>query len=89
LGRGLSISVTNFATTDGKRLSLRISSNGESVSLTLSGQSPSGQVLFQLPSFASNIASVSSGVVNEDTGSVTLAPHTTRVSVHFRGPLVQ
>ena len=42
LGDGSSISVTNFPTTDGKRLSLKISSRGRSVSLALSGQSPSG-----------------------------------------------
>ncbi len=88
LGHGASISVTNFPTTNGGRLNVRISSNGQSVSLTLSGQSPSGQVLFELPSFTNDIAGTTSGVINQATGTVTLAPHTKRVSVQLRAALV-
>ena len=85
LSDGASISVTNFPTTDGKRLSLRISSSGQSVSLTLSGQLPSGQVLFELPSFTNDIAATSSGSIAQDTGTVTLAPSTRSVTVQLRG----
>ncbi len=85
LSEGASISVTNFPTTDGKRLSLRISSSGQSVSLTLSGQLPSGQVLFELPSFINDIAATSSGTIAQDTGTVTLAPSTRSVTVQLRG----
>ena len=88
LGRGASISVTNFPTTNGGRLSVRISSSGQSVSLTLSGQSPSGKVLFELPSFTNDISATSSGTINQETGTVTLAPHTKRVSVQLLRPLV-
>jgi len=89
LGHGASISVANFPTTDGRRLNIRISSTVQSVSLTLSGGTPSGQVLFQLPSFTNNIAATSSGVIDEGTGTVMLAPNTKRVSVQLRGALVQ
>ncbi len=83
LSDGASISVTNFPTTAGKRLSVRISSSGESVSLTLNGQSPSGQVVFELPSFTNDIAATSSGSINEQTGTVTLAPRTRSVTVRL------
>ncbi len=83
LSDGASISVTNFPTTDGKRLSLKISSRGPRVSLTLSGQSPPGEVLFELPSFTNDIAASSSGVINSATGTVTLAPRTRSVTVRL------
>ena len=87
LSDSAAISVTNFPTTDGHRLSLKISSTGQAVTLTLSGQSPSGQVLFELPSFTNDIAASSSGVINQSTGTVTLAPHTRSVTVRLSGPL--
>jgi hypothetical protein len=83
---GSSISVTNFPTTNGRRLGLRISSSGQSVSLTLSGQLPSKQVLFQLPSFVDDIASTTSGAVDSQAGTVTLGPGTRSVTVRFRAP---
>jgi hypothetical protein len=78
------ISVTNFPTTDGRRLSLRISSSGQSVTLTLRGQPPSGPVFFQLPSFVDNIATTSVGRVDQGTGTVTLSPDTKGVTVRLR-----
>ena len=78
------ISVTNFPSTDGRRLNLRISSSGRSVTLSLSGQPPSGPVLFQLPSFVDNIASTSAGRVDQGTGTVTLSPDTKGVTVRLR-----
>jgi hypothetical protein len=84
LGGGPPISVTNFPTTEGRRLSLRISSSGQSVTLTRRGQPPSGPVLFQLPSFVDNIASTSAGRVDQATGTVTLSPATKSVTVHVR-----
>jgi len=89
LSDGGSISVTKFPTTDGKRLSLRISSRGQSVSLTLSGQLPSGQVLFELPSFTNDIAGTSSGSIDQGTGTVTLSPRTRSVTVQLRAAAVQ
>jgi hypothetical protein len=84
LRSGRSMSVSHFPTTDGHRLGIRISSTGRSVSLTLSGQAPSGPVLFQLPSFVDNIAGTSAGTINRPTGTVTLAPGTRSVTVRLR-----
>jgi hypothetical protein len=84
LGPGRSMSVSRFPTTDGERLDLRISSTGRSVSLTLSGQAPSGPVLFQLPSFVDNIAATTAGTINGRTGTVTLRPGTEHVTVRLR-----
>ncbi|MGA8724368.1 MAG: hypothetical protein WB565_04960 [Acidimicrobiales bacterium] len=78
------ISVKNFPTTDGRRLSLRILSSGRSVSLRLFGLTPSGPVLFQLPEFIDNIATTSAGGVDQRTGTVTLSPATRSVSVQLR-----
>ncbi len=84
LETGSSISVANFPTTDGRRLNLTISASGRTVSLVLSGQPSSGQVLFQLPSFIDNIASSSSGTSSDGTGTVTLAPGSRSVTVELR-----
>ncbi len=81
---GPPISVTNFPTTSGRRLSVKISSGSGSVSLTLGGARPSGPVLFQLPSFIDNIGSASSGRIDQRTGTVTLSPRTRSVTVQFR-----
>jgi hypothetical protein len=84
LDRGAAIAVTNFPTANGRRLSLRISSHGRAVSLALTGQMPSGTVLFQLPSFVDNIARTSSGSINQSTGTVTLTSHVKDVTVQLR-----
>ena len=82
---GPPISVTNFPTTDGRRLNMSISSHGQAVTLTLGGRLPSGPVLFQLPSFVNNIAATSAGRINEETGTVTVAARTKSVTVQLRG----
>jgi len=74
---GTPITVTNFPTTDGRRAAITITSSDHSVSLTLGGSVPAGPVLFQLPSFIRNVASTSSGTVDEASGTVTL-PRTVR-----------
>ena len=84
LDRGAPISVTNFPTTDGRRAGVSIASSGRSVSLTLSGAVPKGPILFQLPSFVRDIATTSTGNVNQATGTVTLAPSLHRVTVTLR-----
>jgi hypothetical protein len=87
LGLAAPITVTDFPTTDGRRLSLTIISHGGSVSLRLSGQLPTGPVLFELPSFVHNLAATSAGRVDQATGTVNLAPGTRAVTVELRrGP---
>jgi hypothetical protein len=80
---GQKISLANFPTTDGQHLALTVATQGDQVTLTLSGKA-SGPVLFQLPAFVGNIASASTGVVNEKTGTVTLPSSTTSVTVHLK-----
>jgi hypothetical protein len=78
---GQSVSVTNFPTTDGHRLSLSISSTGTTVTLTLRGEPPSGSVSFELPDFVGNIAHSTAGSVDQDTGTVTVSAQTRTVAV--------
>jgi hypothetical protein len=80
------ITVTNFPTTDGRRLGLTITPHGRALTLMLHGLTPEG-TLFQLPAFLGNIASATTGTVDEDTGTVALKPNTKVVTVEFRhGP---
>jgi hypothetical protein len=93
VGRGLPsswldrtpIAVTNFPTTDGRRIGLTITSAGSAITLTVHGKAP-GPVLFQVPSFIGNIASASAGRVDQAGGSVTVPPGTHRVTVEMRSP---
>jgi len=84
LRNGSTISVSNFPTTGDRRLGLTMSSSGRSVTLTLSGQLPQGKILLQIPSFIDNMASTSSGTLDQDTGTVTLAPRSGSVTVRLR-----
>jgi hypothetical protein len=81
---GQVISLANVPTVGGRHLGLTIQAHGATVTLTLSGQRPSGPVLFQLPAFVGNIAHASAGVVNENTGTVTLAPSVRTVTVTLK-----
>jgi hypothetical protein len=80
---GEPISLADFPTTDGHHIGLAIATQGDQVTLTLNGQA-SGPVLFQLPAFVGNIASASTGVVNEKTGTVTLPSTVTSVTVQLK-----
>jgi hypothetical protein len=79
---GKAISVVNFPTTNRKRLGVRISTSGNSVTLRLNGST--GVVLFQLPIFVDNIATSSAGTVTEATGTVRLSAHQSIVTVRLR-----
>jgi hypothetical protein len=83
LGRATRVSVSNFPTTGGKRIGLTITASGRAVTLTLHG-GVAGPVLFQLPSFVANVASASTGHVDQSAGSVTVPPGTSRVTVTMR-----
>jgi hypothetical protein len=69
---------------DGGHLGLTIRTSGNAVTLTLTGSHPAGPVLFQLPAFVRNIAAASAGHVDEASGTVTLAPAATTVTVRLR-----
>jgi hypothetical protein len=91
VGRGLPsswldrgpISVTNFPTAGDRRVGLTITSAGPAITLTLHGRAP-GPVMFQVPSFVRNIASTSTGHIDQTGGSVTIPPGTRRVTVEMR-----
>ena len=91
VGRGLPsdwldhtpIAVSNFPTTGGRRMGLTITSSGRAVTLTLHGAT-AGPVLFQLPSFVANIASSSTGHVDQSAGSVAVPAGAHRVTVTLR-----
>jgi hypothetical protein len=81
---GKVISLANFPTTDGHHLGLTVRTSGAAVTLTLTGQQPAGDVLFQPPAFVGNIASASTGVVSESTGTVTVPPTVHTVTVQLK-----
>jgi len=83
---GKVISLANFPTTGGRHLGLTVRASGGSVTLTLTGQPPSGPVLFQLPVFVGNIAGSSAGTIDETTGTVTLSPTVRTVTVQLTHP---
>lgn len=81
-----SISVSNFPTTSGRRLSFTIAAHGGSVSLAMHGQASAGRTLFQLPSFVDHIGRSSAGQVDQASGTVTLPPGTMNVTVQLGSP---
>ena len=82
------VSLANFPTTSGRHLGLTIRTSGLQVTLSLTGDRPTGPVLFQLPSFVGNIAHASAGTVDEKTGTVTLASSSARSPSSSRTPRV-
>jgi hypothetical protein len=79
--------LANFPSTDGRRIAVDITSTGQSVTLSVSGASSCGEVLFELPDFVDNIRSATSGTIDRRSGTVTvtLSAHQRRVTV----PLVR
>ena len=80
VGSGRRIAVSNFPTTDGRRIGVTITGRGDVVTLHLTGES-SGPVAFELPAFVNDIAKASAGTVNEGTGTVTVPAGTRSVTV--------
>ncbi len=83
LAPGKTVRVTNFPTTAGSRMSLAITSHGGRVTLQMTGAPPSGQVAFQLPQFVDHVATATAGRIDRHTGTVWLAPGTSRVTVQL------
>ena len=78
---GKVISLANFPTTDGRHIGLTIRISGDRVTLRLSGQRPSGPVLFELPAFVRNIARASTGTVDQAAVTVPATAHTVTVQL--------
>jgi hypothetical protein len=82
---GQTIEVTNVPISGGHHLGMTVTTGGsQSVTLTLTGDTPAGPILFQLPAFVNNIASSSAGTINRATGTVTLSTSTRTVTVTMR-----
>ncbi len=77
------VDVRNFPTTNGQRIELSITTNGLAVTLTVHDANHSG-VSFELPAFAGNVASASTGRIDDTTGSVELARGVSTVTVQLR-----
>ncbi|MEU9889759.1 hypothetical protein [Sphaerisporangium sp. NPDC051011] len=80
LSSGRQVSITNYPIAGG-RMGATVTSTGNTVTLNLSGSTPSGGVQFSLPAFIGNIASATTGTVDNAKGEVTLPSGTTNVTV--------
>ena len=80
LASGRPIAVSNFPAADGSRIGVTITTQGNAVTLRLTGE-PSGPVTFELPAFTGNIASASAGTVDNAAGAVTIPASTRSVTV--------
>jgi hypothetical protein len=85
VGSGRRIAVSNFPTTDGRRISVAIITRGDAVTLHLTGK-PSGPVTFELPAFVNNIAMASAGTVDKGAGTVAVPASTRSVTVVLAHP---
>ena len=56
----------------------------ESTTLSITGDTPENNIVFNLPRFTNNIKSATAGVVNDSLGTVTLSPSTRKVTVYFK-----
>ena len=82
---GRAIEVTNVPITGGHHLGMTVTTGcSQTVTLTLTGNTPAGPTLFQLPAFVNNIARSSAGAINRATGTVTLSTSTRTVTVTMR-----
>ncbi len=81
---GPAIRVANFPITGGRRLGVDVRTAGRQVTLRVSGARPAGPVLFQLPAFVHNLRATSAGLLDDDTGTVTLPAATRQVTVTLR-----
>jgi len=80
VGSGQHIAVSSFPTSEGHRIGATITTQGDSVTLKLTGML-SGPVSFELPAFVNNIASTSAGTVDNRAGAVTISANTHSVTV--------
>lgn len=78
---GQAIQLSNYPIANNHRVGMQISTAGNQVTLTLSGNAPAGNILFSLPIFQNNISATSVGTINNSQGIVTVPGATTSVTV--------
>lgn len=81
---GQVIDVSDYPIANNKRFGFRTESKGNKITLTLSGDQPDNEILFNLPLFKNNIAAASTGVVDQEKGEVRLSPSTTSVTITLK-----
>jgi hypothetical protein len=81
LRSGQTIQLSNYPIANNHRAGMKITTSGNQVTLTLSGDTPTGNILWSLPIFQNNISATSAGTVNSSQGIVTLPGSTTSVTV--------
>jgi hypothetical protein len=82
VSKGKIIEVTNYPISNNTRMGLRIEGLADNqVSLTLTGETPLGKVVFNLPVFTDNIQSSSTGIADSLSGEVRLDAGTSEVIV--------
>jgi hypothetical protein len=81
---GKVIELSNYPISDMKRIGIRVEGLPENqVSLSLTGDTPNGKIVFNLPMFIDNIQSSSEGEVDQAMGTVTLDPGIRSVTVMY------
>lgn len=80
------IEVANVPISGGHHLGMTVTTgDSQTVTLTLTGGTPAGPILFQLPAFVNNsIARSTAGAINRATGTVTQSTSTRTVTVTMR-----
>lgn len=81
------LEVANVPITDGHHIGIEITTRGNRVTLTRTGDTPSGPTLFQLPAFVNNLSTSTAGAIDSPTGTVTLPATTHTVTVTMRHPM--
>jgi len=81
LRAGQTISATNYPIANGNRMGATVTTGGRDITLSLSGATPTGGVVFTIPAFAGNIAAATAGAVDSAAGTVTLPPGVTATTV--------
>jgi hypothetical protein len=78
---GDTISVSNFAIGGNKRMGYSLRGNGDLVTVTFSGDNPSGEKWIDLPSFIEGIHGTSAGVVDEQEHRVKVPANVREVTI--------
>ena len=79
---GQVIKLSNYPISENKRMGIVVEGlPGNQVRLTLTGDAPGANVVFNLPIFINNIKSATAGTVDNPSGTVTLESDTTSVTV--------
>jgi len=77
----------NVNVNDNRKINFKITSERNTVTIQIWGDTPNGSVRFNLPIFKDNIASATTGIVDRVRGVLTLSPFTHSATVTLRNPI--